>query len=220
MLKKVLIIITSIMCISLCSCGGHTKKSSYKLDSESVPYSEKDSKTDIVATLKYNNDETHNLIIGDETHEICGFTDDLDTINKILSEYFPGIQSRYEQYLESDTCDCSLVLQECSVGEVGQLDEEHVYNLGKCYMFVFVADTSTGYFSTPLCLITLEGLVSNVRWWDPITWESCQCGIPTYTYNENSSQFHTNFPSNNILLSEEDIISLGFKERQKHIKID
>lgn len=112
------------------------------------------------------------------------------------------------------------------MGEVGQLDEEHVYNLGKCYMLVFVVDTSTGYFNTPLCLITLEGFVSNVCWRDPITWESCQCGIPTYTYSEeytyseDSSQFHTNFPSNNILLSEEDIISWGFKERQKHIKID
>lgn len=220
MLKKVLIIITSIMCISLCSCGGHTKKSSGKLDSESVTYSEKDSKTDIVATLKYDNDETHNLIIRDETHEICGFTDDLDTINKILSEYFPSILRQNEHYLESDTCDCFLVLQECSVGEVGQLDEEHVYNLGKCYMLVFVTDTSTGCFCTPLFLITLEGLVSWVQWLDPIANVFCQYGTPTYTYSEDSSQFHTNFPSNNILLSERDIISLGFKERQEHIKID
>ena len=216
MLKKILLIITATICMSLCSCGEHTKKSSYKLDSESVTYSKTDSKTDIVATLKYDNDETHKLIMGEETHEICGFTDDLDTINKILSEYFSDIGIK--QCSESDTCDCFLVLQECSVGQIAQREEKPVYNLGKCYMLVFVEDTLTGYFSEPLCLILLDGFVSNVQQWNSITGESYHCGFPRYTYGEDFCR--TKFPSNNILLSEEDIISLGWKERQKHIEIN
>lgn len=217
MLKKVLFIITAIMCMSLCSCGEHTKKSSCKSDSEPNTYSEKDSKTDIVATLKYDNGETHNLIIGDETHEICGFTDDLDTINKILSEYFPGIQSQNKHYLESDTCDCVLVLQECSVGPyLKDLEEEPVYNLGKCYMLIFVVDQTSGCFNIPLSILPLEGYVSNalMLWYyeNPTTHqlENQWMGISQYD----------SFPASNILLSEEDIISLGLRERPKHIKID
>ena len=224
MLKKVLFIITAIMCMSLCSCGEHTKKSSYKLDSESVAYSEKDSKTDIVATLKYDNDETHKLIIGDETHEICGFTDDLDTINKILSEYFPGIQSHNERYLESDTCDCSLVLQECSVGQRvnEESGEEPVYDfsLGKCYMLVFGVDHSTGYFSIPLCLFTLDGLDwKDVEWFDLTSVQGCCCGYPIY--NGGLLCHEVCFPGNNIILTnEEDFILMGFKERERHIQVD